>query len=105
MSTGSGNSAIRSRPSGAWPAAISWRRVRSLPPLVLDDEEAVALAIALMNAAQSSVAGVAEAAVRALAKVVQVLPKPLQRRVDAVRGMTDRGGVTIAPAQTVDAGY
>jgi len=74
----------------------------ALPPLVLDDEEAVALAIALMNAAGSSVAGVAEAAVRALAKVTQVLPKRLQRRVDALRGMTEPIGLpaaaTVSPA-------
>lgn len=74
----------------------------SLPPLVLDDEEAVALAIALMNAAQSSVEGVAEASVRALAKVVQVLPKRLQRRVDVVRGATDRGVFAVDPDQVVD---
>jgi predicted DNA-binding transcriptional regulator YafY len=70
----------------------------ALPPLVLDDEEAVALAIALMNAAGSSVAGVAEAAVRALAKVTQVLPKRLQRRVDALRGMTEPIGLPMAAA-------
>ncbi len=44
----------------------------SLPQLVLDDEEAVALAVGLMAAAQSSVAGTAESSMRALAKVVQV---------------------------------
>ena len=48
----------------------------SLPPLVLDDEEAVALAVGLMAAAQSSVAGTAESSMRALAKVVQVMPNP-----------------------------
>ncbi len=75
----------------------------ALPPLVLDDEEAVALALALMNAAGSPVAGVAEAAVRALAKVTQVLPKRLQRRVEALRGVTEPAGpppaaVTVSPA-------
>jgi predicted DNA-binding transcriptional regulator YafY len=70
----------------------------ALPPLVLDDEEAVALAIALMNAAGSSVAGVAEAAVRALVKVTQVLPKRLQRRVDTLRGMTEPIGSPMAAA-------
>jgi predicted DNA-binding transcriptional regulator YafY len=74
----------------------------ALPPLVLDDEEAVALAIALMQAAGSSVAGIAEASVRALAKVSQVLPRRLQRRVDALRGMTEPAGpaptVTVSPA-------
>src|SRR5918911_5698096 len=42
----------------------------ALPPLVLDDDEAVALAIGLRIAAQAGVAGVAEASVSALAKVV-----------------------------------
>src|SRR5881394_1877962 len=41
----------------------------SLPPLVLDDDEAVALALGLRSAAQAPVAGIAEASVRALAKV------------------------------------
>ncbi len=61
----------------------------ALPPLVLDDDEAVALAIALINAAQNPVVGSAEASVRALSKVVQVLPKRLRRRVEAVRTMTE----------------
>jgi predicted DNA-binding transcriptional regulator YafY len=68
----------------------------ALPPLVLDDEEAVALAVALMQAAGSSVAGIAEASVRALAKVSQVLPRRLQRRVDALRGMTEPAGPPVA---------
>src|SRR3954464_5552349 len=46
----------------------------ALPPLVLDDDEAVALAIALLGAAQNPVVGSAEASVRALSKVVQVMP-------------------------------
>lgn len=56
-----------------------------LPPLVLDDDEAVALAIGLLAATQSPVEGTAESSVRALAKVVQVMPKRLRRRVDAMR--------------------
>jgi predicted DNA-binding transcriptional regulator YafY len=60
----------------------------ALPPLVLDDEEAVALAVGLQTAAQGSVAGIAESSVRALAKVVQVMPPRLRRRVDALRAMT-----------------
>jgi predicted DNA-binding transcriptional regulator YafY len=60
----------------------------SLPPLVLDDEEAVALAVGLQAAAHSSVAGMAEASVRALTKVVQVMPQRLRRRVDALRAVT-----------------
>jgi predicted DNA-binding transcriptional regulator YafY len=57
----------------------------ALPPLVLDDDEAVALAVGLLAAAHSPVEGTAESSVRALAKVVQVMPKRLRRRVDALR--------------------
>ncbi|WP_314149138.1 YafY family protein [uncultured Leifsonia sp.] len=60
----------------------------SLPPLVVDDEEAVALAVGLRTAAQSGISGVEEASVRALAKVVQVMPPRLRRRVDALRVAT-----------------
>jgi predicted DNA-binding transcriptional regulator YafY len=60
----------------------------ALPPLVLDDEEAVALAVGLQAAAQGSIAGIAESSVRALAKVVQVMPPKLRRRVEALRAMT-----------------
>ncbi|HEY9290414.1 MAG TPA: YafY family protein [Microlunatus sp.] len=60
----------------------------SLPPLVLDDEEAVALAVGLRSAANGSLTGIAEASVRALAKVVQVMPRPLRRRVEAVGSVT-----------------
>jgi predicted DNA-binding transcriptional regulator YafY len=47
----------------------------SLPPLALDDEEAVALAVGLQAATASSVAGMAEPSLRALSKVVQVMPR------------------------------
>jgi predicted DNA-binding transcriptional regulator YafY len=60
----------------------------ALPPLVLDDDEAVALALGLQAAASTPVAGMAETSVRALAKVVQVMPARLRRRVDALRTMT-----------------
>ncbi|MCI2237426.1 YafY family transcriptional regulator [Paenibacillus sp. TRM 82003] len=56
----------------------------SLPPLVLDDDEAVALVVGLQAAADSAVAGTAEASVRALAKVTAVLPARLRRRTDAL---------------------
>jgi predicted DNA-binding transcriptional regulator YafY len=58
----------------------------ALPPLVIDDEEAVALAVGLQAATQ--VEGIAEASVRVLAKVVQVMPARLRRQVDALRAMT-----------------
>ncbi len=60
----------------------------ALPPLVVDDEEAVALALGLQAAAQGAVEGIAEASVRALAKVVQVMPARLRRRVQALGAMT-----------------
>ncbi|HEX3749905.1 MAG TPA: YafY family protein [Streptosporangiaceae bacterium] len=60
----------------------------ALPPLVMDDEEAVALAVGLQAAAQGSVEGIAESSVRALAKVVQVMPGRLRRRVEALTAMT-----------------
>jgi predicted DNA-binding transcriptional regulator YafY len=55
----------------------------SLPPLLLDDEEAVAVAIGLRTAASGSVAGIEETSVRALAKLQQVLPSRLRHRVSA----------------------
>ncbi|MDN4596113.1 helix-turn-helix transcriptional regulator [Leifsonia virtsii] len=74
----------------------------SLPPLVVDDDEAVALAVGLRTAAQSGIAGVDEASVRALAKVVQVMPPQLRRRVDALR--TTTLSTTFGPGPTADAG-
>jgi predicted DNA-binding transcriptional regulator YafY len=62
-----------------------------LPPLLLDDEEAVALAVGLQAATTSDVTGMAESALRALAKVVQVMPPGLRTRVDALRAMTVMG--------------
>lgn len=60
----------------------------SLPPLLLDDDEAVAVAVGLRTAAQGGVSGIEETSVRALAKLLQVLPSKLRRRVDAVGTFT-----------------
>ncbi|MGE3285203.1 MAG: helix-turn-helix transcriptional regulator [Pseudonocardia sp.] len=74
----------------------------ALPPLVVDDEEAVALAIGLQAAAQGGVAGIAESSVRALAKIVQVMPPKLRRRVETLRAVTEPvsfgGGPAVDPA-------
>ncbi len=74
----------------------------ALPPLVLDDDEAVALAIGLRAAAQGAIAGIEESSVRALTKVVQVMPPKLRRRVEALQSATVPavwgGGPTIDPA-------
>jgi predicted DNA-binding transcriptional regulator YafY len=53
----------------------------TLPPLLLDDEEAVAVAIGLRTAASGSIAGIEETSLRALAKLEQVLPSRLRHRV------------------------
>src|SRR3954451_7682313 len=60
----------------------------ALPPLLLDDEEAVAVAVGLRTAASVGVAGIEETSVRALAKLEQVLPSRLRRRVAAVGSAT-----------------
>jgi biotin operon repressor len=64
-----------------------------LPPLLFDEDQAVALAVALQLAATSGV-GVAEAAARALTTVRQVLPARLRHRVDAVQVTPLASGVT-----------
>jgi predicted DNA-binding transcriptional regulator YafY len=61
---------------------------RALPPLLLDAEEAVAVAVCLRLAAGGTVAGVGEAALRTLTKLDQVLPGPLRAQVAAVHDAT-----------------
>jgi predicted DNA-binding transcriptional regulator YafY len=60
----------------------------AMPPLVLDDEEAVAIAVGLRTAAGQPVAGIGEAALRALAKLEQVLPSRLRYRVRSLGAAT-----------------
>jgi predicted DNA-binding transcriptional regulator YafY len=72
----------------------------SLPPLLLDEGEAVAVAVGLRTAAGVGVAGIEETSVRALAKLEQVLPSRLRRRVGAVGAATvpyPRSGPTVDP--------
>ncbi len=57
----------------------------TLPPLLLDDDEAVAVAVGLRTAASGTVTGIEEASVRALSKLQQVLPQRLRRRVTALQ--------------------
>ncbi len=64
-----------------------------LPPLLLDDAEAVAVAVGLRTAASGSVAGIEETSVRALAKLEQVLPSRLRRRVSALGDATWAFGI------------
>ncbi|MFH8406596.1 helix-turn-helix transcriptional regulator [Streptomyces sp. NPDC018019] len=74
----------------------------ALPPLLLDDEEAVAIAVGLRSAAGHTVDGIEEASVRALAKLEQVLPSRLRRRVGtlgtATVPMPSGDGPTVDPA-------
>jgi len=60
----------------------------ALPPLLLDDEEAVAVAVGLRTAAGGTIAGIEETSLRALAKLEQVLPAHLRHRVNAVQAYT-----------------
>jgi predicted DNA-binding transcriptional regulator YafY len=60
-----------------------------LPPLLLDDEEAVAVAVGLRTGA--GVVGMAASSVRALTKLQQVLPHRLQRQVNAINNAMDKG--------------
>lgn len=59
----------------------------AMPPLLLDDDEAVAVAVGLGVAATWRL-GVEETSLTALAKLEQVMPSRLRRRVDAIRGAT-----------------
>jgi predicted DNA-binding transcriptional regulator YafY len=59
-----------------------------LPPLLLDDEEAVAVAVGLRTAAGGTITGIEETALRALAKLEHVLPDRLRRRVAALQEYT-----------------
>jgi len=60
----------------------------ALPPLLLDDDEAVAVAVALRSSTGGGVAGIEETSVRALVKLEQVLPSRLRRRVNALQAYT-----------------
>jgi predicted DNA-binding transcriptional regulator YafY len=58
-------------------------RGQALPPLLLDDDEAIAVVVSLRSAASHSVAGLSDASVSALAKLDQVLPARLRERTAA----------------------
>src|SRR5919106_5789305 len=72
----------------------------AMPPLLLDDDEAVAIAVGLRTAAGASVTGIEETSVRALVKLEQVLPSHLRRRVSALQSFTETlpaGGPSVDP--------
>jgi len=75
----------------------------TMPPLLLDDEEAVAVALGVRAAATGAIQGIEEASIRALAKIEQLLPPRLGRRVAALQGMivTTGGARTPVDARTL----
>jgi predicted DNA-binding transcriptional regulator YafY len=76
-----------------------------LPPLLLDDDEAVAVAVGLRTVAGRGLSGAEETSVRALAKLEQVLPSRLRRRVKALQAHTlpfDSWGPTVDPETLTD---
>ncbi|MGH8774353.1 MAG: helix-turn-helix transcriptional regulator [Jiangellaceae bacterium] len=91
-------------PVAATPGAAGGYRLGAgakLPPLLLDDDEAVAVAVGLRTAAGGFVAGIEETSVSALAKLEQVLPSRLRHRVNALQTATvpiRGGGPTVDPA-------
>lgn len=66
-----------------------------LPPLLLDDDQVIALAVAL-QAATVTGAGIEEAALRALATVRQVMPSRLRHRLDALSFTTVPGAAAVS---------
>ena len=61
-----------------------------MPPLLLEDDEAVAVVVSLRTASGGAIEGLEETALRALTKLQQVLPPRLGRRVDALTSHTVR---------------
>lgn len=83
-------------PVDAGPGVTGGYRLRpggDVPPLLLDDDEATAVAVALHAAAAGAVPGTEQASLAALAKLDRLLPSRLRHRVDALRGAV----VTLAP--------
>jgi predicted DNA-binding transcriptional regulator YafY len=77
----------------------------TMPPLLLDDEEAVAVALGLRCAATGTVEGIEEASMRALSKIEQILPPRLGRRVAALQAVivTPAGAGSSVNARTLSA--
>ena len=73
---------------------------KDLPPLLLDDQEAIATAVSLLAGAGAAVAGAGDAALRALTKLDQVLPTRLRHEVRALAGSVESfggGRTTVEP--------
>lgn len=76
----------------------------TLPPLLLEDEEAVAIAVGLQSSAAGSVSGLDQTSVQALTKVIALMPPRLRRQMDALRSQTENlpwGGGPLLDAATL----
>src|SRR5207253_4604927 len=76
----------------------------AMPPLLLEDDEAVAVAVALRSSAGGGVSGIEETSVRALVKLEQVFPARLRHRVNALQAYTvavtpSGSGPTVEPKE------
>ncbi|WP_322936892.1 helix-turn-helix transcriptional regulator [Nocardioides bizhenqiangii] len=74
----------------------------NLPPLLLEDDEAVAIAVGLRSTAGGHVGGIEETSVQALTKVIALMPPRLRRRMDALKTQTD--GTPWSGGPVLDAG-
>src|SRR3954467_4937452 len=79
----------------------------SMPPLLLEDDEAVAVAIAMRTATAGAVAGLEEPSLRPLATLEQVPPPRLRRQVSTLQAVTvrvarGRSGPAVNPAALTD---
>src|SRR5215211_7037361 len=90
-------------PVDALPGPAGGYRLRAgtaMPPLLLDDDEAIAIAVGLRTAARASVTGIEETSVRALVKLEQVLPAHLRRRVQALGSAAMASPAAARPSRT-----
>ncbi len=71
-----------------------------VPPLLLDDDEAVAVAVGLRYAAEAAISGMEESSLRALTKLERLLPHRLRRRVSALRSSVS--SVPWTPGDPID---
>jgi predicted DNA-binding transcriptional regulator YafY len=92
-------------PVDATPGAAGGYRLgvgAALPPLLLDDEEAVAVALSLHTATTGSVAGLEETSLRALTKLQQMLPSRIRHRISAFHATTVALAAPGSAAERVD---
>lgn len=75
----------------------------NLPPLLLDDDEVLAVVVGLGAVGASAITGLDDAVVSALGKIEQVMPSRLRSRLDAVgTAVVDATGASVALGATVD---